>query len=204
MVGYRIGEKIALAGEWSDEIQEFDQLLADSGIVVIPQKAFKIPSVAEDGLSFVENAIKKARHLSSYTGLPAIAGDSGIEVDALNGAPGIYSSRFVGPGASERENVIKLLEYLEGVPNARRTARFQCFMVYMCHSEDPAPVICQGTCEGRIGLEPQSVNGFGYESVFYLPNRNCTLTQLDQDARQGLSHRGQALKKLLHKLSNRS
>jgi XTP/dITP diphosphohydrolase len=203
MVGHRVGEKIVLADDWSNELQEVDQLLADFGIIVIPQKVFNIPRVAEDGLSFVENAIKKARHVSSYTGLPAIAGDSGIEVDALNGAPGIYSSRFVGAGASEGENVIKLLEYLEGVPQARRTARFQCFMVYMRHSEDPAPMICQGTCEGRILFEPQGVNGFGYESVFYLPSHNCSSAQLDQDTKKGLSHRGQALKKIFEKLSDR-
>ncbi|MEW8341727.1 MAG: RdgB/HAM1 family non-canonical purine NTP pyrophosphatase, partial [Candidatus Thiodiazotropha taylori] len=197
MTGHHSGERIVLASNNAGKVREINQLLASEQITVVAQKEFNIPDAIEDGLSFVENAIKKARHASSLSGLPAIADDSGIEVDALNGAPGIYSARFAGPGASDEENLQKLLSRMEEVPEAKRTARFQCLMVYMRHSEDPTPIICQGSWEGRILFEPQGDNGFGYDPIFYVPTHDCSSAQLAPETKNSLSHRGQALKALL-------
>ena len=133
--------------------------------------------------------------------MAAIADDSGIEVDALQGAPGIHSARFAGVGASDAQNLQKLLEALRGVPEAQRSARFQCLMVYMRHAEDPTPIICQGTWEGRILDEPRGENGFGYDPVFYVPTHACSAAELDSDAKNRLSHRGQALRKLFQALT---
>ncbi|MEW8351761.1 MAG: RdgB/HAM1 family non-canonical purine NTP pyrophosphatase [Candidatus Thiodiazotropha taylori] len=201
MTGHHSGERIVLASNNSGKVREINQLLASEQITVVAQKDFNIPDAIEDGLSFVENAIKKARHASSLSGLPAIADDSGIEVDALNGAPGIYSARFAGPGASDEENLQKLLSRMEEVPEAKRTARFQCLMVYMRHSEDPTPIICQGSWEGRILFEPQGDNGFGYDPIFYVPTHDCSSAQLAPETKNSLSHRGQALKALMQALS---
>jgi XTP/dITP diphosphohydrolase len=201
MTGQHQGEKIVLASNNAGKLREINQLLASEQIQVVPQRDFNIPDAVEDGLSFVENAIKKARHAASLSGLPAIADDSGIEVDALSGAPGIYSARFAGPDASDEENLQKLLERLAEVPEARRSARFQCLMVYMRHAEDPTPLICQGTWEGRILFEPRGENGFGYDPVFYVPSHNCSSAELSPAVKNSLSHRGQALQKLLQVLS---
>lgn len=195
------GEKIVLASNNAGKVREINQLLASVQIEVVPQRDFNIPDAVEDGLSFVENAIKKARHAASLSGLPAIADDSGIEVDALNGAPGIYSARFAGPDASDEANLQKLLARLADVPEAKRTARFQCLMVYMRHAEDPTPLICQGTWEGRILFEPRGENGFGYDPVFYVPSQDCSSAELAPEVKNSLSHRGQALQKLLLELS---
>ncbi|MCG7899879.1 MAG: RdgB/HAM1 family non-canonical purine NTP pyrophosphatase [Candidatus Thiodiazotropha lotti] len=201
MTGHHSGERIVLASNNAGKVREINQLLASEQITVVPQKDFNIPDAIEDGLSFVENAIKKARHASSLSGLPAIADDSGIEVDALNGAPGIYSARFAGAGASDEENLQKLLSHIEDIPEERRTARFQCLMVYMRHAEDPTPIICQGSWEGRILFEPQGENGFGYDPIFYVPTHDCSSAQLEPQTKNSLSHRGQALKALLQALS---
>ncbi|MES9853027.1 MAG: RdgB/HAM1 family non-canonical purine NTP pyrophosphatase [Candidatus Thiodiazotropha sp. L084R] len=201
MTGHHAGEQIVLASNNAGKVREINQLLSSEKITVVPQKDFNIPDAIEDGLSFVENAIKKARHASSLSGLPAIADDSGIEVDALNGAPGIYSARFAGSGASDEENLNKLLDHLKETPEEKRTARFQCLLVFMRHSEDPTPIICQGTWEGRILFEPQGENGFGYDPIFFVPTHDCSSAQLDSDTKNSLSHRGQALKLLLQNLT---
>jgi XTP/dITP diphosphohydrolase len=201
MSGQHQGEKIVLASNNAGKVREINQLLAGEQITVVAQKEFNIPDTIEDGLSFVENAIKKARHASSLSGLPAIADDSGIEVDALNGAPGIYSARFAGPGASDETNLKKLLSHLEEIPEDQRTARFQCLLVYMRHSEDPTPIICQGTWEGRILHQPRGENGFGYDPIFYVPTHDCSSAELEPEVKNSLSHRGQALKRLLQALS---
>lgn len=201
MAGHHTGEKIVLASNNPGKLREINQLLAGEHIEVVPQMAFNIPDAVEDGLSFVENAIKKARHAASHSGLPAIADDSGIEVDALDGAPGIYSARFAGPGANDETNLQKLLERLADVPQERRSARFQCLMVYMRHAEDPTPLICQGTWEGSILFEPVGENGFGYDPVFYVPTHNCSSAQLPAEVKNSLSHRGRALQQLLQALS---
>lgn len=179
------------------KLREMNQILGGLGIEVVPQSDFKVPDAEETGLSFVENAILKARHAAKLTGLPAIADDSGLEVDALQGAPGIYSARFSGPGATDEKNLQKLLEELKDVPEGERTARFQCLMVFMSHADDPTPLICQGTWEGRILSEPRGTGGFGYDPVFYVPSEKCASAELAPEVKNRLSHRGQALKKLV-------
>lgn len=190
-------QKIVLASGNKGKVREFNQLLGELDIEVVPQTEFGVPEAEETGLTFVENAIIKARNAAAHTGLPAIADDSGIEVDALHGAPGIYSARYSGPGATDTANCEKMLKELEGVSEAERTARFQCLLVLMEHDKDPTPIICQGTWEGRITTAPQGENGFGYDPVFYVPQHDCTAAQLSADEKNRLSHRGQALQKLL-------
>ena len=190
-------KRIVLASNNAGKVREINQLLENSGIEVIPQAQFDIEDAVEDGLTFVENAIIKARHAAKLSCLPAIADDSGIEVDALNGAPGIYSARFAGEGSSDEENLHKLLREMQDIPEAKRGARFQCLMVYMRHAEDPTPIICQGTWEGRILTTPQGENGFGYDPVFFVPEQNCSSAELDAATKNSLSHRGKALQQLV-------
>ncbi|KPK11706.1 MAG: non-canonical purine NTP pyrophosphatase [Acidithiobacillales bacterium SG8_45] len=192
-----MSRRVVLASNNPGKVREIGQLLADQEIEVLPQSEFGIPEAEETGLTFVENAILKARHAAHLAGLPAIADDSGIEVDALNGAPGIYSARFAGKGASDADNLQKLLEELKDVPEAQRAARFQCLMVYMRHDADPTPLICQGTWEGRILFEPRGTGGFGYDPVFYVPTHDCASAELAPEEKNRLSHRGQAIRKLV-------
>ena len=193
-------KKIVLASNNKGKVREINQILAELDISVLPQSEFNIDEVEETGLTFVENAILKARNAAEQSGLPAIADDSGIEVDALNGEPGIYSARCAGVGASDEDNLQKLLNALQDVPDKKRTARFQCLMVYMRHANDPTPLICQGVWEGIITREPQGENGFGYDPVFYVPDHNCTSAQLSAEVKNALSHRGQALRLLVEQL----
>jgi XTP/dITP diphosphohydrolase len=190
-------KNIVLASSNPGKVREINQLLAELDMHVVAQGDYGVMDAEETGLTFVENAILKARNAAAHTGQPAIADDSGIEVDALNGAPGIYSARYAGAGASDQDNLQKLLEALRDVPEAGRTARFQCLMVYMRHGEDPTPLICQGTWEGRILFEPRGENGFGYDPVFHVPTHNCSSAELEPDVKNTLSHRGQALRLLL-------
>jgi len=196
------GERVVLASNNAGKVREINQLLQNQQIQVIPQREFDIQDIEETGLTFVENAILKARHAAKESGLAAIADDSGLEVDALKGAPGIYSARFGGPGCNDQDNNNKLIESLRDVPEDERSAHFQCLMVYMRHADDPTPIICQGTWEGRIMLEPQGENGFGYDPLFFVPQENCTSAQLSPEIKNSLSHRGQALNKLLTALSS--
>lgn len=193
--------KIVLASNNAGKIKEINTLLAQQDFEVLPQKAFTSEEAVEDGLSFVENAIKKARFAAKASGLPAIADDSGIEVDALNGQPGIYSARYAGNGATDQENVEKLLDALSSIPDELRSARFQCLMVYVRHENDPVPVICQGSWEGKILTSPQGENGFGYDPVFFVPGENCSAAELSAERKNSLSHRGKALKQLVEKLT---
>ena len=188
---------IVLASSNKGKVREINQVLAGTGLQVQPQGEFGVVDAEETGLTFVENAILKARNAARHTGLPAIADDSGLEVDALAGAPGIYSARFAGEGASDQANLEKLLLELEAVPAAQRTARFQCLMVFMRHAGDPTPLICQGTWEGRILLEPRGDNGFGYDPVFHVPTHDCSSAELPAEIKNSLSHRGQALRQLV-------
>ena len=188
---------IVLASSNPGKVREINQLLVEPDMHVVPQGDYGVTDAEETGLTFVENAILKARNAAAHTGLPAIADDSGIEVDALNGAPGIYSARYAGTGASDQDNLQKLLDALRDIPEAERTARFQCLMVYMRHGEDPTPLICQGTWEGRILLEPRGDNGFGYDPVFHVPTHSCSSAELEPDVKNALSHRGQALRLML-------
>ncbi|MDH5394809.1 MAG: XTP/dITP diphosphatase [Gammaproteobacteria bacterium] len=194
-------QKIVLASNNKGKVRELSDMLASLNMEVLPQATFNIEDADETGLTFVENAIIKARHASAIAGLPAIADDSGLEVDALKGAPGIYSARYSGSGATDEKNLLKLLDELKDIPEEQRTARFQCLLVYMRHAEDPTPVICQGTWEGRITFEAQGENGFGYDPVFYVPEYHCTSAQLSPAQKNKLSHRGIALAALVKKLS---
>jgi len=189
-------KSIVLASGNRGKIKEFSQILASFDFEVISQKQFNVPEAEETGLSFVENAILKARQAAKYTGLPAMADDSGIEVDALKGAPGIYSARFAGENASDEDNLLLLLEKMKDVPEEQRTARFQCVITYMRHENDPMPLICQGTWEGRILHESKGENGFGYDPIFYVPTHQCSAAELPSEVKNQLSHRGQALRAL--------
>lgn len=190
-------KEIVLASSNPGKVREINQLLAALDLQVRPQSEFGVVDAEETGLSFVENAILKARNAAQHTGLPAIADDSGIEVDALHGAPGIYSARLAGEGATDQANLDKLLAELDGLPEAQRSARFQCLMVFMEHANDPTPLICQGTWEGRILLAARGDNGFGYDPVFYVPTHDCSSAELPAEVKNFLSHRGQALRKLV-------
>ena len=191
------GESVVLASNNAGKVREINQLLEGAHIKALPQSDFGVPEVEETGLTFVENAIIKARHAARISGLAAIADDSGLEVDALAGAPGIYSARFAGPGASDHDNLVKLLADLDGSPESERTARFQCLLVYLRHPEDPTPLICQGTWEGSILTAPRGEHGFGYDPVFWVPTHGCSSAELDPQTKNQLSHRGQALRQLL-------
>ena len=187
---------IILASSNPGKLREFAQILATFKFEVVPQSQFDVPDVPETGLSFVENALIKARNAAQHTNLPAMSDDSGIEVDVLNGAPGIYSARFAGLQANDADNNKLLLEKLREIPASQRTARYHCVIVYMHHANDPMPLICQGSWEGQIIQESRGNNGFGYDPFFYVPTHNCTAAELSPDVKNNLSHRGQALRAL--------
>jgi XTP/dITP diphosphohydrolase len=187
---------IVLATGNKGKVKELAELLADQQINVKPQSEFNVPDVEETGTTFVENAIIKARHTSKITGLPAIADDSGLEVDALNGAPGVYSARYAGEGATDQDNNNKLITAMKNVEEQQRTARFHCVLVYMKHENDPTPIICHGKWEGSIITTPQGEQGFGYDPLFWQEQLKMTSAQLPRDIKNNLSHRGQALKLL--------
>jgi XTP/dITP diphosphohydrolase len=196
-----MSQRVVLASSNKGKVKEFAELLGGCDISVVPQSDFAVPDADETGLTFVENAIIKARNAAKHTGLAAIADDSGIEVDYLNGAPGIYSARYAGQGAGSAANNARLLEALAGVPAAQRNARFQCVLVYLRHAEDPTPIICQGTWEGRILEAMRGEEGFGYDPLFYVPDEGCSAAELSAERKNALSHRGQALRCLLAALN---
>lgn len=181
------------------KVREINQLLAGLDIEAVAQSEYHVPDIEETGSTFVENAILKARQAAQHTGLPAIADDSGLEVDALHGAPGIYSARYAGHGGDGANNE-KLLAALAAVPDPQRTARFQCVMVYLAHAADPTPIICQGTWAGRILAAARGRNGFGYDPIFYVPTHDCSAAELAPEVKNQLSHRGQALRCLVKAL----
>jgi len=188
--------KIVLASGNKGKLKEFNQVLGDLGVEVLPQSEFNVSDADETGLSFVENAILKARHAAEITGLPALADDSGLEVDALQGAPGIYSARFSGEGATDAKNNAHLLEKLADVATPERSARFRCVLVFMRHANDPTPLICQGSWEGTILEEACGDNGFGYDPLFWIPELEKASAQLPPEQKNQLSHRGQAVQQL--------
>jgi XTP/dITP diphosphohydrolase len=197
-------KKIVLATGNQGKVREMADLLSDFGFDVVAQSEFNVSDVAETGTTFVENAIIKARHAAKETGLPAIADDSGLEVDYLNGAPGIYSARYAGEGASDQDNIDKLLEAMQGVAEEQRSARFHCVLVLMRHENDPTPLICHGSWEGRILTAQSGENGFGYDPVFYVPEEGCASAQLEPARKKQLSHRGKALQKLFAALGEQA
>ncbi|WP_151702291.1 RdgB/HAM1 family non-canonical purine NTP pyrophosphatase [Nitrincola alkalilacustris] len=192
--------KLVLASSNAGKLKEFSALLAQLDLEVVPQSNFQVEDAEETGLSFVENAIIKARHACRETGLPALADDSGLEVDALQGAPGIYSARFAGQGAGVTKNNQKLLESLVNVPDAERTGRYQCVLVFMRHAEDPVPLICQSFWEGVILREARGEGGFGYDPLFFIPELGMSVAELTPDVKHQHSHRGKAAAELLHAL----
>lgn len=192
--------QLVLASNNAGKFRELDAILKPLSIQVAPQSTFSVPAAEETAVSFVENAILKARHACDETGLASIADDSGIEVDFLHGEPGIYSARYAGEGATDEENCLKLLEAMKGLPPSQRTARFQCVLVLMNHAEDPTPLICQGTWEGVITEEMLGEKGFGYDPVFFVPSLGKSAAQMSQDEKNCNSHRAQALGQLLTRL----
>lgn len=197
-------KKIVLASGNAKKIRELQTLLGEQGYQIIPQSDFNTPEAEENGLSFVENAIIKARNACLHSGCAAIADDSGLEVDALNGKPGIYSARFSalanGGVATDASNNQHLLEVMRDVADPKRTARFQCVLVYMRHAEDPTPIICQGTWEGSILRSPLGEQGFGYDPLFFIADQQCSSAQLSPALKNQLSHRGQAMRALQQRL----
>ncbi|MBD3634893.1 MAG: RdgB/HAM1 family non-canonical purine NTP pyrophosphatase [Methylophaga sp.] len=189
--------QIVLATGNQGKLREFAQLLAPLSINVVTQAEMGVTEVAETGLSFVENAIIKARNACAQTGLPAIADDSGLEVDALLGAPGIYSSRYAGENASDADNIDALLTALQDVPDTERQARFQCVLVFMRHADDPTPLICQGTWHGQILTAPAGEGGFGYDPVFFVAETDCSAAELSAQQKHAVSHRGQAMRRFI-------
>lgn len=192
---------VVLATGNQGKVKELSSLLAEYAIEIVPQSNFNVPEVAETGTTFVENAIIKARHAAKITGLPAIADDSGLEVDALKGEPGVYSARYAGENASDDDNMNKLLNALKETPTADKSARFHCVLVYMQHAEDPTPIICHGVWEGSIIAEKLGDQGFGYDPVFWQEDHQLTSAQLPRELKNTLSHRGKALALLVKELA---
>ncbi|MDE2090680.1 MAG: RdgB/HAM1 family non-canonical purine NTP pyrophosphatase [Gammaproteobacteria bacterium] len=194
--------KVVLATGNVGKLHELQTMLADSAIQVLPQNALGVHEIEENGASFTENALLKARNAARQTGLPAIADDSGLEVDALGGAPGVYSARYAGVGASDADNLAKLLQELRSISADKRTARFRCIIAYVNQADDPGPLICEGLWEGHILDTPRGRNGFGYDPVFLVPGLNRSSAELTPLEKNRLSHRGQALRKLVQQLAN--
>jgi len=195
-----VTHELVLASDNRGKLNELTALLSDSGFSVVGQGALGVTPAEETGETFVENAILKARNAALQTGRPAIADDSGLEVNALNGAPGVYSARFAGDHASDSDNVTQLLSRLENIPWEDRNARFRCLMVYLRRADDPAPLICEGTWSGVVTQAPSGQNGFGYDPVFWVPDEGCTAAELDSERKNGLSHRARALRMLVERL----
>jgi XTP/dITP diphosphohydrolase len=192
-----INMKIVFASNNEHKLLEIKQLFKPKNIEIISQVQLKIPEIEETALTFVENAILKARNACQHANLPAMADDSGLEVDALLGKPGIYSARYAGARATYADNIAKLLQELRAIPQAKRSARFQCIIVFMKSAADPTPIICQGTWEGEIVFEPKGTNGFGYDPVFWVPTHKCTAAQLSLELKNKISHRALAWQKIL-------
>jgi XTP/dITP diphosphohydrolase len=196
--------RVVLATGNRHKLREIGALLASSGIELVAQTDLGVAPVEETGRTFVENALLKARHASKRTGLPAIADDSGIEVDALGGGPGVRSARYAGPNATDEDNLRKLVRELEQVPDDRRGARYVCAMVYVAGGPNEAPIVCKRTWPGHIARERRGTYGFGYDPVFLVPTLGLTAAELDPARKNELSHRGQALRALRAELQARA
>jgi XTP/dITP diphosphohydrolase len=192
---------IVLASNNPGKLKELQQILSPLGLHLRSQAEFDFPEAIEDGSSFVENAIIKARHAAKHTGLPALADDSGLEVDALHGAPGIYSARYAGlerdRASNDAANNQRVLEQLINIPDAKRSARFHCVIALMRFADDPMPLICQGSWEGQILREERGSHGFGYDSIFFVPEHRCSSAELDPAVKNTISHRAKAIQDLL-------
>jgi len=193
---------LVLASGNAGKLLELSSMLTPLGWTVRSQGDWKISEAVEDGLSFIENALIKARHAARCTGLQALGDDSGLLVDALNGKPGIYSSRYAGASADDEANNQKLLKALRGVPGPERAAHFYCAVVFVRHAEDPAPLISTGTWPGRILEQPRGEGGFGYDPIFWVPGYECSSAELPPEVKNSLSHRGQALRSLITQMKD--
>ena len=195
-------KNLVLASGNPGKLREFAALLATVDFDVLPQAQFNVPEAEEPHFTFVENAIAKARHAARLTGLPALADDSGICVDALGGAPGVFSARFAGEPKSDQRNNEKLIADLAG--QANRRAHYYCILVFVRHADDPQPIIAEGEWHGEIIDTPRGMNGFGYDPYFWLPEFGCTAAELASDKKNAISHRGKALAVLIGKLRTRA
>ncbi|EKM5758256.1 XTP/dITP diphosphatase [Cronobacter turicensis] len=195
-------QKVVLATGNAGKVRELASLLQEFGLDVVAQTELGVESAEETGLTFIENAILKARHAAQVTGFAAIADDSGLSVDALGGAPGIYSARYAGSDASDQENLEKLLVALHDVPDEQRQAQFHCVLVYMRHADDPTPLVFHGVWSGVITRAPAGQGGFGYDPIFFVPSLGKTAAELTREEKSAISHRGQALKLLLEAMRN--
>lgn len=195
-------QKVVLATSNAGKVRELAELLKDFGLDIVAQTELGVDSVEETGLTFIENALLKARHAAQISGLPAIADDSGLAVDVLGGAPGIYSARYAGEEATDQQNLEKLLARMESVPAGQRQAQFHCVLVYLRHADDPTPLVCHGCWQGEIAQAPTGEGGFGYDPIFFIPELNCSAAELTKAEKIAVSHRGKALNMLLEALSN--
>ncbi|WP_210452026.1 XTP/dITP diphosphatase [Pantoea ananatis] len=195
-------QKVVLATGNPGKVRELADLLADFGLDVVAQTELGVESAEETGLTFIENAILKARHAAQLTGLPAIADDSGLAVNALGGAPGIYSARYAGEDASDQQNLEKLLQALENTPDGQRQAQFHCVLVYLRHAADPTPLVFHDAWEGEITRTAAGEGGFGYDPVFWVPALGKTAAELTKAEKGKVSHRGKALTLLLEAMRN--
>ena len=193
---------LVLASGNAGKLRELTAMLKPLGWSVRPQSEWSVPEAVEDGLSFIENALIKARHASRLTGLPALGDDSGLVVDALDGAPGIYSARYAGQNADDKANNRKLLQALQNVPDESRCAHFYCAMAAVRHAEDPAPMLAIGKWDGRILSAPSGEGGFGYDPLFLVPGENCSSAELAPELKNRLSHRGKALTAMVEQLKS--
>jgi XTP/dITP diphosphohydrolase len=194
-------KKIILASNNKGKIKEFKELFSKISIEIIPQTEFDIPDADETGLTFIENAILKARNCTAHTGLPAIADDSGLEVMSLNGEPGIYSARYAGQHGDDKANINKLLSNLAN--SNQRQARFICALAFLKHENDPAPILATGELNGEITIKEHGEDGFGYDPIFFVPHLNKTLAQISSDTKNQISHRAIALSKLINEFSTK-
>ncbi|RUO19984.1 non-canonical purine NTP pyrophosphatase, RdgB/HAM1 family [Aliidiomarina iranensis] len=193
--------QLVLATGNKGKVVELSELLAPLGWQVTPQAELNVSDADETGLTFIENAIIKARHACESTGLPALADDSGLAVKALGGSPGIYSARYAGSNATDTDNLNKLLTDMENVPTDERQAEFHCVLVFMQSASDPTPIVCHGRWQGMITREPAGSGGFGYDPIFWIPELNCTSAELSKPEKQALSHRAKALQLLVQQLA---
>ncbi len=189
-------KRVVLASGNAGKLAELSRILAPLGMSLLSQSEFDVPEVDETGLTFIENALLKARAAAEHSGLPAIADDSGLEVSYLQGAPGIYSARYAGTEGSREQrdaaNNAKLLAALDGLPREQRRARFHCVLVYLRHASDPTPIVCQGSWEGYILDAERGAGGFGYDPLFYVPDHDLSAAELERDLKNRISHRARA------------
>ena len=190
-------QKIVLASGNKGKVAELSQMLAPFQYQIVPQTELGVSDADETGLTFIENALIKARHAALVTGLPAIADDSGLAVDILGGAPGIYSARYAGEAATDSDNIDKLLSAMQQVPQGQRGAQFHCVLVYLRHAEDPTPLVCHGVWRGDISLTRSGDNGFGYDPIFTPEGTDKTFAEMSQEEKNGISHRARALEKMM-------